>query len=330
MTTIRDIARQAGVSVSTASLALNGDRRVRPETRGRVLAAAKQLDYHPSRTAKNLSSGRTWSLHLLNPLRDAGLSSSFFTRFVHGVHDVVHARDYTLALTVLDDEAEAEQLLDKLVLERWTDGVILMNLSEEGPILAKLLEHEFPHVLLGHSALEGVTSVDNDNEAVGHDAAEYLLSRARHPLVFLNGPAAHPFVQERADGFRRAHAAAGVRMEAAALQFGVSTAVAARARVRDLLDAGVNFGGVLASSDEVAIGALRALRDAGLSVPDDVALVGMNNDDLTDYLDPPLTSVELNAAELGREAADLLIRSIDGHPPERRLVPHRLAQRSSS
>ncbi len=330
MTTIRDIARRAGVAVSTASLALNGDERVRPDTRSRVLAAAAQLDYHPSRTAKNLSSGRTWSLHLMNPLGDADLSSSFFTRFVHGVHDVVHTRDYTLALTVIDDEVEADALLDKLILERWTDGVILMNLSEEEPLLVKLVQHDFPHVLLGHSGLPGITSVDNDNVAVGRDAAAHLLGRGRAPLLFLNGPEGHAFAQERARGFVAAHRAAGAAVAPDAVQFDVTSAEAARARLGALLARGRSFGGVMASSDEVAIGALRALRDAGLRVPADVALVGMNNDDLAEYTDPRLTSVELNAAELGREAAELLIRSIDRHPPERHLVAHRLVQRDSS
>lgn len=330
VSTIRDIARQAGVAVSTASLALNGDERVAPDTRKRVLAVAERLDYHPSRTAKSLSSGRTWSLHLLNPMGEAGLSSSFFTRFVHGVHDVVHTRDYTLALTVLDDEAEARDLLGKLILERWTDGVILMNLSEEEPLLAKLLQHDFPHVLLGHSGLPGITSVDNDNVAVGRDAARHLLERGRAPLLFLNGPEAHAFAQERARGFVAAHAAAGVPVDPDAVQFGVQTAEDARARLGGLLAGGGEYGGVLASSDELAIGALRALRDAGRRVPTDVAVVGMNDDALTEYTDPRLTSVDLNAAELGRVAAELLIRSIERHPPERRLVAHRLTQRDSS
>lgn len=330
MSTIRDIAREAGVSVSTASLALNGDARVRPDTRLRVLTAAEQLDYHPSRTAKNLSSGRTWSLHLMNPMRDAGLSSTFFTRFVRGVHDVVAALDYTLALTVLDDEAEADEILRKLVLERWTDGVILMNVSEEQSFLQKLLQHEFPHVLLGHSTLPGVTSVDNDNHAVAADATAHLLARGRQPLAFLNGPAPHAFVQERAKGFRLAHERAGLRAADWQVQFGVTSAEGARTRVRQLLESGECFGGVLANSDEAAIGALRAVRDAGLHVPNDVAIVGINNDDLTEYTDPRLTSVELNAAELGRVAAELLIRSIDRHPAERRLVPHHLVQRDSS
>lgn len=328
MTTIRDIARLAGVSVSTASLALNGDERVRPATRQRILAAAEELEYYPSHTARSLSSGRTWSLHLLNPLGNAGLSSSFFTRFVHGVHRIVHRHDYTLALTVLDDEAAVSREVEKLMRERRADGVILMNLSEEECLLEKLLQSGFPHVLLGHSLRAGVTSVDSDNQAAAGDATRHLLRSSRKSILFLNAPEQHAFAQERARGYRLAHGA-GHEPDAALLRFGLTNAESARKEVENCLRQGLVFDAVLASSDELAIGALRALRDAGKRVPQDVALVGMNNDDLAEYTDPRLSSIELNAEELGLEAARLLLGSIGGNAPERRLVPHHFVQRDS-
>src|SRR5690625_1377538 len=98
MTTIRDIARLAGVAVSTASLALNGDERVRQETRRRVLAVAEELEYRPSHSARSLSSGRTWNLLLLNPVGHAGATSSFFGEFVRGAHTVADGSGYTLGL----------------------------------------------------------------------------------------------------------------------------------------------------------------------------------------------------------------------------------------
>ncbi|HZJ10770.1 MAG TPA: LacI family DNA-binding transcriptional regulator, partial [Trueperaceae bacterium] len=100
MSTIRDIARMAGVSVSTASLALNGDPRVRPETRERVVDSATSLDYHPLRAARSLSSGRTWAIQLLNPGIDGSLSSGFFARFVRGMHDAARDHGYSVTLSV--------------------------------------------------------------------------------------------------------------------------------------------------------------------------------------------------------------------------------------
>lgn len=330
MATIRDIAKRADVSVSTASLALNGDARVTPVTRQRVLEAARMLNYHPSRAARGLSKGRTYSLHLFNPIGNDGLSSSFFTRFAKGVHDVVHSQNYSLALTVLDDEDEARDILERLILEKWTDGVILMNLSQETRLLEQLAERTFPHVLLGSSAVAGVQSVDNDNEAVAYEATQHLLARGGDPVLFLNGLAHHRFVQERATGFKAAHQAWGLVPDTRHLQFDLTQAADARARVDALLSEGLAFNSVLASSDVLAVGALRALRDHRLRVPQDVRLIGINNDDITDYTDPPLSSVELHASQLGREAARLLLESIAGAPFTRQLVPHRLVLRDSS
>lgn len=330
MTTIRDIARVAGVSVSTASLALNGSERVRPGTRQRVLDAAARLEYTPSHSARSLSSGRTWSLHVLNPLGNAGLSSSFFTRFVTGVHRGVHGDDYTLALTVVDDEAGAARQLDKLLRERRADGVILMNLSAGEHLLERIVGEAFPHVLLGDSPLAGVNSVDNDNEAVAADAAAHLLASGRQRILFLNAPQELHFARERARGYRRAHGQAGFAVDEELLRHGYGTAENASKCIEGMLAEGFAFDAVLTASDEIALGALRALRDAGVRVPDDVAMIGINNDDIAEYTAPRLTSVELNAVQLGLEAAGLLLASIGGAEPERRLVPHTVVQRESS
>ncbi len=327
MTTIRDIARLARVSVSTASLAINGDERVTAATRERILEAARQLDYHPSHVARSLSSGRTWSLHLLNPMGRAGASSGFFTRFVYGLHEEVHKLDFTLALSVLDDEQDALEELDKLIRERRADGVILMNLKEDECLLARLLESGFPHILLGHSNREEVNSVDSDNEAVARDATRHLLASGRKSILFLNAASNLTFAKERLAGYLTAHDA---QADERLVRSGLSTAEDGRAELNRCLAEGPEFDAVLASSDEVAFGALRALRDAGLSVPQDVEIMGINNDDLTMYTEPRLSSVDLNATELGREAAARLLASIDGWPAERKLVPHRLVFRESS
>ena len=210
---------------------------------------------------------------------------------------MVHSHRYALALTVLEDEAEAKDALNRLIKERWTDGVILMNLSKEERLLEEVLEQSFPHVLLGRSE-RALWSVDSDNEAVARDATRHLLERGRGPVLFLNGPAHHAFVQERVRGYQQAHAETGNAPQML-LEFGLGSALEARERIGTLLGGGLEFGSVLAASDAVAIGAMRGLRDAGLSIPNDVAVVGMNNDELTDYTDPPLTSVELNSIRAG-------------------------------
>lgn len=331
MSTIRDIARRAGVAVSTASLALNDDPRVRPDTRQAVLDAAEALDYHPLRAARSLSSGRTWSLQLLDPMRNSDLSSGFFTRFASGMHDTAGEANYGVALSVLDDEAEAQAVARRLIRERWADGIVLMNPSASPQLLDELAAGAFPFVVLGRAPVEDALTVDNDNVAVARDATRHLLGRGGGVLL-LNGPAHQTFTQDRDRGHRLALADAGREPDPALLRFTPGTAEAAMREVARALDAGLRFRSVLAVSDAMAIGAMRALRERRIRIPDEVAVMGMNNEDLAEYTDPRLSSVELGAYELGCEAARLLLAAVRGEAiaAPRRLVPHRLALRESA
>ncbi len=332
MSTIRDIARKAGVSVSTASLALNGDTRVRPQTRARVQAAAQALDYHPSRAARSLSSGRSYALQVLNPVADASLSSGFFTRFVHGVHDYGRLQNYAVALTVLSDEAEAEKVLAKLIYERWADGIIWMNPTDDEELIALLESADFPYVVIGRSPEPHTLTVDNDNVAVAYEATRHLIERGRLPPLLLCGPQRFTFIQDRAHGFETALREVGMTLQPEWIQFIEGSAEAARYHLARLLADGLEVGGVVAVSDALAVGAMRAIKERGLRIPEEIAVVGMNNDELTEYLDPRLSSVELNAYQLGSEAAAILLERIAGEAtaPLRRLVPHQLIVRETS
>lgn len=329
MTTIRDIAKRAAVSVSTASLALNGDPRVRPGTRQRVLDAATALDYHPTRAARSLSSGRTWSIHLLDPAVGTSLSSGFFTRFLRGLHDGAHEAGYTLTLTVPSDEAEARSLLRRLIAERWSDGIVLMNPSDHADLLNDVVATSFPHVLLGRSPVAGITTVDNDNERVGYDATRHLLSAGRRAPLLLNAPAHRTFAQDRERGFREACASAGVSANVIHVDGGPDDT---RPALERHLDSGAAVDAIVAVSDPQAIVAMRTLQERGVRVPHDVAIIGMNNDDLTQYTNPRLSSVELAATELGRRGIALLIASIEtpSDTPSHRRVEHTIVTRESS
>lgn len=277
------------------------------------------------RAARSLSIGKSFTINVINPVPDSHLTSGFHSRFLHGIHDIAKQRQYTVALTVLDDEVEALGALERLILERASDGVILMNPSDNSALLEELKAQAFPHVLLGRHPQGDGLSVDNDNEGVAYDAAQHLLERGRDPILFLSGPRRHTFTQDRWQGYVRA-------VPSPLSTEGDGSAEQAREQVAALIRERVFFQGILALSDAIAIGAMRAVREGGLRIPEDVAIMGMNNDDLTLYTDPPLSSVELNAYRLGEKAASLLLEHIAGQLPTQRryIVPHAVVVRGSS
>src|SRR5690606_8885503 len=242
------IAKAAGVSVSTASLALNGDRRVRPETRERILKIAQELNYHPMRAARSLSSGRTWTLYLLNPLVGTDLSAGFFTRFSTGVHDWAAGRGYSVGLSLVKDEHEVEAAARRIVNERWADGLILVNPTTDATLFPWLAEGGFPHVVLGWHE-NCVYSVDTDNAAAAQEATAYLLAQAGGPVLFLGGPVRQTFGHERAEGYRRALREAGLGPDERYVVFsGGGSAEAGLRAVREALAGGLAFRSVLAVS----------------------------------------------------------------------------------
>ena len=279
VTTIRDIARQAGVSVSTASLALNGDARVRPVTRTRILAAAEALDYHPSHTARSLSQGRTWSAQLLYPAAGT-MSTGFFSRFVGGLHDGAFARGTSLALAVPADADEAHATLTRMIRERRADGVVFMNLDPDDPLLDVARAHRYPHVLVGRAERDDVPTVDNDNGAVAYDVTRTLLGRGCRHLLLLNGPKAPHFTRERAAGFVDALRDAGIEPAMDAVAYTDGRPDGGQRALARWLDAGKPLDGVVAVSDLLAVAALQTLRQHGRDVPGDVRVFGMNDDEL--------------------------------------------------
>ncbi len=312
-TTAREVAELAGVSRSTVSFVLNDvpGMRISEETRQRVLEAARTLDYHPDATARRMVTGRTQVIgFVLRQTTDQVYADHLLPRVLSGVSRAASALGYHVLLEPIapDDHSGAYM---RLIRERHVDGIILSGPRFDDQELLKVEAEGARVVLLGQLPNTNIPFVDVDNVGGARLATSHLLGLGhRRVALITNAPPAYTASVDRLAGYREALSSAGLPFDEALVRYGEFTPLSGQAAMEALLTEGSPPTAVFVASDVVALGALRAIRQRGLSVPDDVALVGFDDIPLAEHIDPPLTTVHLAAAGLGWGAADLLIRLI--------------------
>ncbi|MCK0118603.1 LacI family transcriptional regulator [Isoptericola sp. S6320L] len=327
-TSISDVARHAGVSVGTVSNVLNRPDRVSPGTRKRVEAAIAELSFVRNGSARQLRAGRITTVGAIV----LDISNPFFTDVTRGIEERLTADDYTLMVASSDRDPEREARYLRLFEEHGVRGVMVVPTADSIEHLLAVRERGIGVVLLDHpSPVESVSSVAVDDVNGGAMATRHLLDQGHTRLAFLNG--AHSIRQcaDRLEGVRLALAEAGRDPDEALVEVTVSLdADGGEAGIRALLDAPDRPTAVFCVNDLVALGALRTLRRAGLSVPDDVALVGYDDVTFAAELATPLTSVRQPRHELGTRAADLMLRGGDASAEHVVFQPELVVRESST
>ena len=319
--TITDVAREAGVSIATVSQALSGNRPVSPRTAQRVREVVAQLGYVPVSSARNLRAGRTGVIGLVIP----DISNTFFGRLARGVEDAAHEAGQWVLLCHTEFEPEREDRYLDLLASRSIDGLVYVAGTVAGPRRMGGLVTTFPVVLADEdvNGLPGATRVMGDHRCGGRLAALHLAGLGHQRALVVSGPPGISSSDLRLAGFREsfpdAQVVVGDFTEASGLEL-----------VAQALAAGTDATAVFGLNDLMAIGALRALYDAGLSVPSDVSVVGYDDIPLVDRLQPPLTTIRQPAYEIGHHAGRLLIDSIDHHEVEDVVLPVELVVRNST
>jgi LacI family transcriptional regulator len=331
-TTMKRIAEDLGVSVTTVSKVLNNRADIGEATRARVLARVAELGYQPNAVARSLSLRRTHTLGVVIP----DLMHSFFVEVIGGLEAVVHSHGYGLLLCNSGEDPRKERSSLQLLAQRQVDGIVLASASASAnsDLLHRLTARGVCLVMIDRDDHPDIACdrVITDDEEVGYLATSHLLAVGRRAVAHVAGP---PIVHagRRTAGYRRALAEAGVRVrEDWIARGGFKEADGYRAMTR-LLSARKRPNGVFAVNDPAAIGAIKAVWDAGLRVPEDVAVAGAGDIAHGDMLRVPLTTVTWPRNELGRRAAELLLERLDsktGCPHKRVVVPPRLVVRDSS
>jgi DNA-binding LacI/PurR family transcriptional regulator len=326
-----EVARRAGVSLSTVSRALAGSPLISEATRRTVQQAAASLDYRVDAAGSSLRTGLTRTVGVVIPLAHAAnqsLSDPFFLDIVGAIADELSASGYSMLLAKVTEDPS--DWIATVARGRRADGIIMIGQSLHHEALNKLAASEFPLVVWG-TKMKGqrYITVGSDNEAGGQLATSHLISQGCREIVFLGDPAA-PEVGARLDGYVRALQAAGIqrtpRLEVP-VRFGSDTAYHATA---SLLDANVSFDGVVACSDVFAMSAMRALIERGRKIPADVALVGFDDIPFAAFTSPPLTTIRQNCHVGARLLVEKLMRAIRHEPNESMVIPTEPIVRGSS
>lgn len=310
--TIDDVARESGVSVATVSRAVRGLPNVSPVTRQRVLEVAAQLRYRPDPNASRLAAGKTGVVAMAVP----SITSWYTGQAMAGVEAVLAAAGFEMSVTLLSDEAtRARVLADPSSLAQRADALILLDLA---PTHAHVdPEPSFPVVVVGDRSAV-MDSVSIDNELGGQLAGEHLLSLGHRRIGVIAGSVhelANEVTAHRTVGMSRAMTKAGLALEADLTAFGNFSALGGYEAMNELLARSERPTAVFALSDDMAIGAMRAAVEAGLSIPGDLSMVGFDDHELAFAVG--LTTVAQDPADLGAKGAQLLVDRLTGHigPP---------------
>ncbi len=331
--TLEAVAQLAGVSRSTASRVLNGSSRVSPEAHAAVTAAISTLGYVPNRAARSLVTRRTDTLVLIVHERpDTVFADPFFANVLRGVNAALATTDLQLVLLQASGDWQRDRAL-RYVSNGHVDGVLLISLHGDDPMPTAITAARIPLVMMGRP-LTGRRAdyVDADNAGGGQEAVRHLWAAGRRCLATVAGPPDMSVGVDRLRGYADATRMAGISGATDRVVYGDFTETSGYGAMRQLLEATPDIDGVFIASDLMAVGALRALREARRRVPEDVAVVGFDDAPVAAYADPPLTTVRQPVEQLGQEMVRLLLHRISDPRGEPRaiILPTELVVRSSA
>ncbi|WP_067600820.1 LacI family DNA-binding transcriptional regulator [Nocardiopsis listeri] len=308
--TLEMVAQRAGVGRGTVSRVINGSSQVSPRTREAVHDAISELGYSPNHAARTLVTRRTDTVALVvSESRDRLFEDPFFADIIRGVSSVLHERDLQLMLTTARGDAEHKRVGEYLSGSH-VDGAMLVSLHRDDPLTSRLADSGVPVVHGGRPYSEVVPArffVDIDNVEGGRVATRRLLETGHERVGTITGPQDMNAGISRLRGFREAMAESGREVDPNLVAQGDFSVEGGAVAMAGMLDQGGNPDALFVASDMMAIGAIRTLRERGLSVPEDVALVGFDDSLMAQHSTPALTTVHQPTVQMGQEMARLLV-----------------------
>jgi len=332
-----DVAEQAGVSRSTVSRVINNDAYVSDATREKVLAVIKESGYVPNMAARSLRTQRNQVIAVVIPDPLSHIFSSdnpyYFSTIIQSITEVSQQRDYAMLLWVGSLDGRRERFYERILEKRIMDGLILAaSVDEEQFFIEELLTIDIPFVMIGRPTIQPdvINYVSIDNVNASKTATEYLIQQGYRRIATIAGNWNNIDSHERLEGYKQALAAHNMPYDEALVRIDAFTMAAGYRQAKHLISQGIDA--IFAGSDIIAIGAMQAIQEAGLSIPDDVALIGFDDIPNARNAIPPLTTIRQPIDRKAETAASLLLDILAGKAdePQQILLPTELVVRSST
>jgi LacI family transcriptional regulator len=315
MVSIKDVAAKAGVSISTVSNVINGTRHVSDELKLQVNQAITGLNYEVDTLARSLKSKKTRSIGVVI----TNINRIFFSEVIKGIQATALSKGYMLALCHTSDNFEIEKRCIKMFEDNWLDGIIVASVADQE-------QHDyFRHLKnLGNSkkkipivSLErnleqySIPSVAVDNYQGGYMATSHLIELECRSIAHITGPLNSCMVQDRLKGYKDALVSAGMQVDEGLIMHGDFSPVCGYMLTKELLRKGIEFDGLFAANDQMAIGTIKALKEEGVKIPEDVKVIGFDNTFVSTLVEPSLTTVNVPKYKLGVTAMEILLRQME-------------------
>lgn len=332
--TIKDIAKKVGVAPSTVSRVINGNAVISQETKDKIMKVMEEMEYHPNSLARNFANGSTYAIGLvIDASDDNTFSNAFFNRSVYAIETVVQENGYNLLITN-DREDDKHSLVEKLVFEKKVDGIILPSSSATPKLIQTLRKSNFPFIILGEPENgKNETSWVDVNNALGSElAVKHLFQNGYNNIAFISENLTTVFARNRIEGYEKALEEKGYEIRADFVRNCDGKVKNSFEITKELLKLTEKPDGILCSNNEIAYHVLRALKEQKVTTPNEVGVMTFDNYPFSEYMDPPLSVVDVDTFRLGEQAATNLIKKIknENYEIQQTIIATKLIVREST
>lgn len=332
--TISDVAKKAGVSPSTVSRVISNNSRISEATTKKVLKCMEEMSYYPNAMARSLARKKTGVVGVIMPTTSEDiLLNPFFPEALRGIVKGASSKEYDLLLSTNTEKDEELKIIKNFIRGSKVDGVILMSSKVKDEAIKYLTEIDFPFSLIGspEELSEQINHVDNDNFMAAYEITCYMSVRGKKRIAMIAGEEKLTVTRKRVDGYKRALKESNLQFDPDLLftgPFDEKTGYEYGSKISDMTQMP---DALIVSDDLVTFGAMKIFENSGIRVPEDISVASFNNTALSRYSNIPITSVDINALGLGKEAMNLLVEAMEkGIRGKKVIIPYAVHKRQST